>query len=127
VESALGKVLIIEDSSTTRAVIRVYLVGHYCEFIEASNGNDGLRLARESKPDVIVVDLKMPGMDGFTFCRTVRADPRLKATPIFLITGSKGDEIKREAMAAGASYFMTKPLDGSELAERIVACIESGK
>ncbi len=123
----MGKVLIIEDSTTTRAVIRVYLVGHHFEFLEATNGTDGLRLARERHPDVIVVDLKMPGMDGFTFCRTVRADPRLRGTPIFLITGSKGDELKREALAAGASYFMTKPLDGSQLAERIAACIESAK
>jgi two-component system cell cycle response regulator len=127
VESELGKVLIIEDSSTTRAVIRVYLVGHYLEFFEATNGNEGLKMARQDPPDVIVVDLKMPGMDGFTFCRTVRADPKLKSTPIVLITGSKGDEIKREALAAGASYFMTKPLDGSALAERIVACLESVK
>jgi CheY-like chemotaxis protein len=123
----LGKVLIIEDSSTTRAVIRVYLVGHYFEFLEANNGSDGLRMARQDRPDVIVVDLKMPGMDGFTFCRTVRADPRLRSTPIVLITGSKGDEIRREALAAGASYFMTKPLDGIALAERIVSCIESTK
>jgi CheY-like chemotaxis protein len=126
-ELDLSKVLIIEDSTTTRAVIRVYLVGHHFEFLEASNGNDGLRMARENRPDVIVVDLKMPGMDGFTFCRTVRGDPKIRATPIFLITGSKGDAIKREALAAGASYFMTKPLDGSVLAERIVACIESAK
>ena len=121
------KVLIIEDSPTTRAVIKVYLVGHHLEFLEANNGNDGLAMTREHRPSVIVVDLKMPGMDGFTFCRTVRADARVKNTPIILLTGSKGDEIKREALNAGASFFMTKPIDGPGLADRIVACIESKK
>jgi len=120
-----AKVLIVEDSPTTRAVIKVYLVGHHLEFLEATNGDDGLTVARQHRPNVIVVDLKMPKMDGFTFCRTLRADPRLKDTPVILLTGSKGDAIKREALSAGASFFMTKPIDSSALAERILACIES--
>jgi CheY-like chemotaxis protein len=123
----MSKVLIVEDSPTTRAVIKVYLVGHHLEFLEAQNGTDGLTLARQQRPNVIVVDLKMPGMDGFTFCRTIRGDARLKDTPIILLTGSKGEEVRREAMAAGASYFMNKPIDGAALAERIVACIENRK
>jgi CheY-like chemotaxis protein len=73
---------------------------------------------------VIVVDLKMPGMDGFTFCRSIRSDAKLKDTPVILLTGSKGDELKREALSAGASHFMTKPIDGPALVDRIVACLE---
>ena len=119
------KVLIIEDSPTTRAVIKVYLVGHHLEFLEANNGTEGLQVVRNHHPDVIVVDLKMPGMDGFTFCRTLRGDTRHKDTPIILLTGAKGDAIKREALMAGASFFMTKPIDGKALADRIVACLET--
>jgi CheY-like chemotaxis protein len=119
------KLLIIEDSPTTRAVIKVYLVGHHLEFLEANNGTEGLQLARSQHPDVIVVDLKMPGMDGFTFCRTVRSDPALRRIPVILLTRAKGDSIKREALMAGASYFMNKPIDGRVLADRIVACVES--
>jgi two-component system, OmpR family, alkaline phosphatase synthesis response regulator PhoP len=119
-----AKVLIVEDSPTTRAVIKVYLVGHHLEFLEATNGDDGIQMARQHRPNVIVVDLKMPKMDGFTFCRTVRADARLKSTPIILLTGSKGEAIRREALNSGASFYMTKPIDSSALAERIVACLE---
>ncbi len=119
------KVLIIEDSPTTRAVIKVYLVGHHLEFLEANDGAQGLQLARTHRPDVVVVDLKMPGMDGFTFCRTLRGDPRLKDTPVILLTGAKGDAIKREALMAGANHFMTKPIDGQALADRIVASLET--
>jgi CheY-like chemotaxis protein len=122
--NAVSSLLIIEDSATTRAVIKAYLVGHHFNFIEGSEGQEGLRLARQHHPDVIVVDLKMPGMDGFTFCRTVRADARLKETPIILLTSSKGADVKREAIAAGASHFMTKPTNGEELAQRIVSFVK---
>jgi CheY-like chemotaxis protein len=120
-----AKVLIVEDSPTARAVIKVYLVGHNLEFLEAGNGADGLAIARQEHPSVIVVDLKMPGMDGLTFCRNLRSDPRIKATPVILLTGSKGDEIRREALRSGASFFMTKPIDSRELTERVLACIEA--
>jgi CheY-like chemotaxis protein len=122
-----AKILIIEDSPTTRAVIKVYLVGHHLEFLEANDGAEGLKLAREHRPNLIIVDLKMPGMDGFTFCRTARTDGRLKDTPIILVTGSKSPEVKREALSAGASFFMTKPIDGGALAERIVSSLEGKK
>ena len=118
------KVLIIEDSPTTRAVIKVYLVGHQLEFLEASDGESGLAQARKHRPDVIHVDLKMPGMDGFTFCRQVRADDVRKDTPVIILTFSKSEEVKREALSAGASHFLEKPIDGARLAERIVSCLE---
>jgi CheY-like chemotaxis protein len=118
------KVLIVEDSPTTRAVIKVYLVGHQLEFHEASDGNAGLLLAQQQRPDVILVDLKMPGMDGFSFCRHIRADPKLRATPVIILTFSKSDEVRREARAAGATHFLSKPIDGALLAERILACLE---
>jgi CheY-like chemotaxis protein len=121
------KVLIIEDSPTTRAVIKVYLVGHQLEFLEAPDGNAGLQMAKKHRPDVILVDLKMPGMDGFTFCRSVRADPQLKDTPLIILTFTKSDEVRREALSAGASHFLTKPIDGALLAERIVACLETAR
>jgi CheY-like chemotaxis protein len=121
----MKKVLIVEDSPTTRAVVKVYLVGQKLEFLEANNGEDGLNMARQQRPDVIVLDLKMPGIDGFTFCRAVRADPSLRDTPVILLTGTKGAEVEKEAMAAGATFFMNKPIDGQQLAEKIVACFES--
>ena len=123
----MSKVLIIEDSPTTRAVIKVYMVGHHLEFIEATDGNDGLRKAKLHHPDVMVVDLKMPGMDGFTLCRAVRADPTIKNTPLILLTGSKGDVVKREALRAGATHFLTKPIDATLLAQHILSCLETRK
>jgi DNA-binding response OmpR family regulator len=121
------RVLIIEDSPTTRSVIKVYLLGQNLEFNEAADGEAGLAAARAEAPNVIVVDLKMPGMDGFSFCRAIRADARLKRTPIILLTGSKSEEVKREALKAGADHFMTKPIDGAALASRIMQCLERSR
>jgi CheY-like chemotaxis protein len=118
------RVLIIEDSPTTRSVIKVYLVGQNLEFLEAPDGVAGLQAARKHLPDVIVVDLKMPGMDGLSFCRAMRSDGKLKKTPVILLTGSKNEEVRREALRAGANHFMTKPIDGPELARCIVECLK---
>lgn len=113
----MKKVLIIDDSTTTRAVLKVYLSGQSFDFLEASNGQDGLQLARQELPDVIIIDLRMPGMDGMTFCRRVRAESALKHIPIILITGSKGADVRAEALRSGASVFMTKPIDVPTLAK----------
>jgi CheY-like chemotaxis protein len=118
------RVLIIEDSPTTRSVIKVYLVGQNLAFLEASDGASGLAAARTHQPHVVVVDLKMPGMDGLSFCRAVRADVKLRRMPIVLLTGSKHEEVKREALKAGADYFLTKPIDGAELARCIMDCLK---
>jgi CheY-like chemotaxis protein len=119
------RVLIIEDSPTTRAVIKVYLVGRQLEFLEAPDGQAGLALAQQHLPEVIIVDLKMPGMDGMTFCRLVRGEQALKKTPIIVLTFSKSPEVMSEALAAGATEFMVKPIDGARLAERIASYLEA--
>jgi twitching motility two-component system response regulator PilG len=121
----MKKVLIVEDSPTTRAVVKVYLTGQKLDFLEANNGEDGLQMARQQRPDVIVLDLKMPGIDGFTFCRALRADPQLRDTPVILLTGTRGAEVEAEAMAAGASLFLNKPIDGQALATAILSAVES--
>ena len=97
----MKKVLIVDDSPTTRAVVKVYLSGQSLVFLEADNGTDAMRLALDERPEAIIIDLKMPGMDGLTFIRRARMSLALKATPIILITGQKAPEIKAEAMRCG--------------------------
>jgi len=116
-------VLIIEDSATTRSVVKIYLSGYNLEFHEATDGEEGLELARRLQPAAIICDLKLPGADGFTICRKLRADSKLKHTPFILLTGSKGDALQKEARRAGATHFMTKPIDAEALAKRILECI----
>ena len=124
-EPAAKKVLIIDDSATTRAVVKVYLAGHSLEFLEATNGQDGLELARTARPDAIIIDLKMPGMDGLTFCRRVRAETAIRHVPIILITGSRGIDLRNEAIRSGASVFLNKPIDVPVLAKLILSFVGS--
>ena len=120
-------ILIIEDSATTRSVVKIYLSGHNLDFHEATDGEKGLELARAIRPAAIICDLKLPGADGFTVCRKLRADAKLRNTPIILLTGSKGESLQREALKAGATHFMTKPIDAEALAKRILECIRPGR
>jgi DNA-binding response OmpR family regulator len=115
------KILIVEDSQTTRAVIKVYLSKYQFEFLEAHDGHTGLFLARRELPNFIIADLKMPGMNGFDFCRSVRAEKQLKHTPILVLTASKKEEDQREAFIAGANFFMSKPIDTEKLAGYIIS------
>ena len=119
----MKKVLIVDDSPTTRAVVKVYLSGQSLVFLEADNGTDAMRLALDERPEAIIIDLKMPGMDGLTFIRRARMSLALKATPIILITGQKAPEIKAEAMRCGASHFVTKPIDVPMLAKLIMKSV----
>jgi CheY-like chemotaxis protein len=86
-----------------------------------------LALAKKHRPDVMVVDLNMPGMDGFALCRAIRSDPWLAVTPIILLTSTKSDVVKREALLAGASQFMNKPIDAELLARHIAGYLEEKK
>jgi CheY-like chemotaxis protein len=116
-------VLIIEDSPTTRSVVKIYLTGHNLDFHEAADAEKGLELARRLHPAAIICDLKLPGADGFTVCRQLRADAKLRHTPIILLTASKGEAVQKEAIRAGATHFLTKPIDAEILAKRILECI----
>jgi CheY-like chemotaxis protein len=72
-------ILIIEDSPTTRAVVKIYLTGHNLDFHEAADAEKGLELARRLRPAAIICDLKLPGADGFTVCRQSSCSPGPKA------------------------------------------------
>ena len=95
--------------------------------MEASNGQDGLELARSARPDAIIIDLKMPGMDGLTFCRRVRAEMAIRHVPIILITGSRGLDLRNEAIRSGASVFLNKPIDVPMLAKLILGYVGSSQ
>lgn len=121
----MKKVLIVDDSATTRAVVKVYLSGQSLGFLEADNGTDALRMALDERPDAIIIDLKMPGMDGLTFCRRVRAETAIRHVPIILITGSRGIDLRNEAIRSGASVFLNKPIDVPVLAKLILSFVGS--
>ena len=121
------KVLIVEDTKTITSLLQVYLMGWGLEFVEAKDGEEGLRKARETRPDLILSDVRMPVMDGFELCAALRADPALRQTPVVLLT-MLGDETSRQrGLLVGADAFLTKPVGPAELKQTISAVLGAGR
>ncbi len=110
-------VLIVDDSATIRGFARIFLTPLGVEIVEAAEGGQALEVVRLRPPSVIVVDVNMPGMDGLTFTRELRKDPRpeIARLPVVLLTGDRSEEIREQGRAAGCSDFLGKPIKGPEL------------
>ncbi len=108
-------VLLIEDDSELRPMIAAVLGEHGWKVIEAADGEAGLELAQQHRPDIIVCDLLMPRCNGFQVCRTVRSIPELRETKIVMISGRGYATDKLNALEAGADEYLVKPVSPSEL------------
>ncbi|HEX2059645.1 MAG TPA: fused response regulator/phosphatase [Thermoanaerobaculia bacterium] len=115
------RIVIIDDNANDLAVTRRFLDRRGYEAIPAQSGEEGLRLARQLLPDAIVVDYRMPGMDGFEVTRRIKSDPELQTIPVLMLTGSDSAEHVVEGLGAGAEDFVTK---GSDI-EIVVARLRS--
>ncbi|WP_342381102.1 response regulator [Myxococcus stipitatus] len=113
------KVLIVEDTKTITNLLQVYLMGWGLEFFDAPNGVVGLSKARELKPDLIISDVQMPEMDGFSLCAAVRADAQLHATPFMMLTSLKDEASRQKGNLVGASAFLNKPVSVDDLRSKV--------
>jgi len=114
-------ILIIDDEVIARESLEALLAGEGYQLEFAVNGPEGLARAGELAPDVILLDVMMPGMDGFEVCRRLRADARLAEVPVLIITALDDRESRLEGMRAGADDFISKPFDSLELSIRLQA------
>jgi CheY-like chemotaxis protein len=109
------RILIVDDSRVTREVTKVYLIAKDVSILEARQGEDALKVARESKPDLIVADLQMPKLDGAGLCRALQTETALAVIPVIILT-SNSDLLSRErCISAGAREVLNKPVQPSEL------------
>jgi CheY-like chemotaxis protein len=117
-------VLIVDDSSTIRAFARIFLKPLGIELLEAEDGVQALELLRKSPADLCVVDVDMPNMDGLTFTRELRKDPKLGKLPVVLLTGDRTPEARERGIEAGANDLVQKPIMGPELQEMVKKHLE---
>lgn len=117
--SAFPKILIIDDEAIIQNFLGTLLAAEDIELLFAENGEKGLKMAREFQPDAILLDVMMPGMDGFETCRRIRADPDLAEIPIIMLTALDNREARITGLQAGADDFLTKPFDTFEMKVRI--------
>jgi CheY-like chemotaxis protein len=114
----IPRILIVDDEADFIELLRYRLVGQIYEFIVASDGVQALRLARERKPDLILLDILLPDLDGLSVCEILRCQPATKNIPVIFLSALSNDMIKRTQSKQVVDFF-TKPLDYHRLEKRI--------
>ncbi len=114
------RVLVVDDDVKTVELVKLYLNRDGYKVLTAYDGIEALRLAREGHPDLIVLDLMLPGMDGLEVCRTLRSESEV---PIIMLTARTTDEDKLTGLSLGADDYVTKPFSPKELAARVRAVL----
>ena len=109
------RILVIEDQEDNRRILRYLLTSADYEVIEAVTGEDGVSQAERERPDLILMDIQLPGLDGYEATRRIKANPALRHIPIIVVTSYalSGDDVK--AFAAGCDAYVTKPFSPRQL------------
>lgn len=115
----MAKILIIEDSPTIGSLLTERLKASKFEVISAENGKVGLDKIRTLKPDLVLLDVFMPEMNGYEVCRIAKSDPELKNIPIVFLTACAQDADIEKGRAAGGDGYLTKPYEGKALITEI--------
>jgi len=114
------KVLVVEDDRSIQMVLELVLSRMTkCQVIVASDGREGISKIQEQKPDVVLLDLMMPGMDGFEVCQRSKADEATKHIPIIFLTAQPQPASVARAMALGAAGYIVKPFDPIKIIDQI--------
>ena len=116
-------ILVIDDDEIVARTIQLALKVAGYQVMVANSGQQGLKLARRHPPDLVVLDVAMPGMDGYDVCRQLRGDPLLQDVPVLFLTARAADEDKIQGFRAGADDYLTKPFNMDELYYRAKAIL----
>jgi two-component system cell cycle response regulator len=114
-----ARILVVDDIRTNIKVLEAKLTSEYYEVIAASNGPEALEAAVSQKPDLILLDVMMPGMDGFEVCRRLKASPDTAHVPVIMVTALGDPEDRVQGLSAGADDFLTKPVDDTAMFARV--------
>ena len=112
-------VLIVDDTPDGREIYSLHLQHHGFAVLTARDGNEGVELARQHQPDVIVMDVAMARLDGLTATRRIKRDARTRRTPVIVLTAHPGKPVQQQALEAGAALFLTKPCLPEQLEQHI--------
>lgn len=116
--------MVVDDSITVRRVMERFLERNGMRVVTAKDGLDGISVLRDNRPDIILLDIEMPRMDGYEFATHVRNDPRVSDVPIVMITSRVGDKHRARAIEIGVNDYLGKPYQESQLLEAISRLLE---
>jgi two-component system cell cycle response regulator DivK len=113
------RILVIEDHEENRRILRLLLGSARYEVIEAATGEDGVRMAETDRPDLILMDIQLPGLDGYEATRSIKGNPALRHIPIIVVTSYALSGEEKKAFEAGCDAYVTKPFVPRELLARV--------
>jgi CheY-like chemotaxis protein len=113
------KILLVDDDDMVRELVAATLKGGSYQLLQAADGGKGLQLARETKPDLIFLDVNMPVMDGVSVCEAIKADPTTQGISVIMLTALGQDVDKERARRAGANGYFTKPFSPLNLLRKV--------
>ena len=122
----MKKVLVIDDEADILKVVAFRLKTLGCKVITAVDGKEGLKMAQEEKPDLIILDAVMPVMDGYEFCRARQKSETLKQIPVILMTATSVSKIEEKAKVCKADDSLVKPFSTEELIGKVKRFIKKG-
>ena len=120
----MRKLLIADDEEGVRSLVRMTLDVDSYEIFEARDGVEALEVARRERPDIVLLDVMMPGQTGVEVCRALKADKETSATNVILLTAKAQDEDRAEGLAAGADGYFTKPFSPLGLIAKVQEALE---
>jgi len=118
-----GRVLVVDDIPANLKLLEARLTAEYFDVTTALSGTEALAICRQSTPDIVLLDVMMPGMDGFEVCRRLKADPRTVHVPVVMVTALDQIADRIKGLEAGADDFLTKPVDDTALITRVKSLI----
>src|SRR5712692_1292992 len=121
----MARVLAVDDHELNLELLAAYLSGTECELVLAHDGFQALDAIAAGRPDLVLLDVVMPGMDGFEVCRRIKSDPANRLLPVVLVTSLNTVEDRVRALQLGADDFLAKPIDRNELMARVVTLIKT--
>ena len=121
-----GTILVVDDNRDNIEILRAFLESRGYVVAEAPDGKSALARLDELKPDLVLLDVMMPGMDGWQVCRTIKNHPDLGATKVVMVTAKGAFEDKLDGLRSGADDYVVKPVDFKELLEKVQRNLAAG-
>ena len=109
------RILIIDDEPNVRKVLSILFKSNGYEVVAADDGDVGLETAKKEKPDIIILDVVMPTLDGYSTCMLLKEDPEVQNIPVIMLTARDTNKSKYASESFGAEYYLSKPYESEEL------------